>query len=806
MSRARLAGRLLGVVLALAALVGCRVRSLAPSESAAGSPALGQTETEADAGGNSNADSGGAGGELREERESGDAAAAGAAPTNAADRPRPSTLTCADSRAPRACETRGDSSKGVRLLGTLLTPVAVLARGVLDLDAEGNVRCAACDCGDAGEKLVIDCPDSVISPGLINLHDHLGYAGTAPLPHPGELYEHRSDWRLGENGHAALPFEGGASAAEILAQELRMVLGGATSIVGAGGKRGLLRNLDVAGLSEDLWAGEIRAETFPLDDSQRAAAPADCAFGATPDTRESTSRARAYVAHVGEGTSSRASDELRCALGELNLLGRNSAIVHAMALTRRDAERLAERGASVVWSPRSNLDLYGSTAPVALLSSLGVRVAVGTDWLASGSMSLLRELACVEEYDAQVLGGYFDTYQLWRMVTENAAWALGVEGRLGALAPGLVGDVAVFRRSDDGDAYGSVARAGAPDVRLVLRQGQPLVGDAALIAAFEAGEACEELFVCGEAKRVCALETGSSLARIQAAGEAVYPLFSCGAPPDEPRCEARVARECPAGERECPPPAAPPAWDEADADRDGVPDVHDVCPRIPDPAQADSDADRIGDACDPCPVENPGLTPCPRRIAELRGPGAPRPPHFAVTLTDVRVTALRVDGSKGLYIEDGDRAPHSGIFAYTQTTPPAVTLGEAVVLRGYLEHFQGNDQLTEPRVVKRRVVGEYPALSLTLEELLDGPERWSSMRVRLGGLAVTASNADAPRDYDETLLTGGLRLDDALWPELDNTYPEGQEFRSIQGIFGFSFGNYKLWPASPSDLDLELDP
>lgn len=39
-----------------------------------------------------------------------------------------------------------------------------------------------------------------------------------------------------------------------------------------------------------------------------------------------------------------------------------------------------------------------------------------------------------------------------------------------------------------------------------------------------------------------------------------------------------------------------------DIDGDGVLDVIDVCPEIPNPLQEDIDGDRIGDVCDPCPA------------------------------------------------------------------------------------------------------------------------------------------------------------------------------------------------------------
>jgi cytosine/adenosine deaminase-related metal-dependent hydrolase len=719
--------------------------------------------------------------------------------------PRPPIVTCPQNPAPQACTAHGDSRRGVRIKGTLLEPLVTRERGVLALDANGNISCAACDCGDAGGALVIDCPDLVVSPGFVNLHDHLGYAGTAPIPHPGELYQHRNDWRLGEHGHTALEFTGGATTAQILAQELRMVMSGATSIVGAGGRRGFLRNLEAAGQSQGILPGEIVAQTFPLDDASGAVDSAACSFGKAPDTAAIASAPQAYVAHVGEGTDQRAQDELQCALGPLNLLGENSAVVHAMALSRTAAQRLAEQGASVVWSPRSNLDLYGSTAPVALLSSLGVRVALGTDWLASGSMNLQRELACARDYDAAVLGGYFDAYQRWRMVTENAAWALGLEQRFAALCPGLVGDVVVFRAQGE-DAYASAVEAGAANVLLVLRQGTPLYGDAELVRAFRDGEACETMDVCGAPQRVCTLETGSSLTEIRSKGEAVYPLFSCETPPDEPHCQALVRRECPAGETDCEPPPPLPGFDSADADQDGISDLRDDCPRVPDPDQADDDQDGRGDACDACPVANPGLTPCPRRISELRAPPTALSPKTSVLVTNARVSALRTEGSKGYYLEDGDHQPYSGIFIYTGSSAPAVALGDIVDLQAYFDTFQGTDELVGSEVLTRVAAAEaYAPLQISLTDAADGSTEaagLTSLFIEISGAQVATSNPDSPKDYDETELLGGLRLDDWLCPELDNLYPSGTAFTRVRGIAGFSFGHYKLYPRSLSDLEM----
>jgi cytosine/adenosine deaminase-related metal-dependent hydrolase len=794
-------GRLAQLLLvAVCGVFGCRDRVTAPvylSDAAAGAAFLPAFEDEPDVGQSAE----GGGGAVLTSGSAGE----GGGPAQSAAASEPPVMICPGRELAEHCSVAGESTHGVRIIGTLLEPAITRQLAVLDIDAAGIIRCAGCDCGDAGAALVIDCPGLVISPGLINLHDHLSYAGTPPLSHPGELYEHRSDWRLGENGHAPLPFEGGASTAEVLAHELRMVMGGATAIVGAGGRRGLLRNLDVAGLTELLLPGAVRAETFPLNDAAGALDPQSCNFGKNPDSAEESIRVQAYVAHLGEGTTERAADELRCALGSLDLLRPNSAIVHAMALSRNDAAELAARGSSVVWSPRSNLDLYGSTAPVALLSGLGVRIALGTDWLASGSMNLLRELSCARQYDAQVLGGYFNSTQLWRMVTENAAWALGLERRIGELRPGLVGDVAVFTERT-ADLRASVVDAAAPDVRLVLRQGTPLYGDAELVKAFRGSEDCEELTVCERVKSACTAETGLALSEIVEAGQAVHPLFSCTAPEAEPSCQATVQHDCPFGESTCRPPRREPTWEERDTDADGVADHVDLCPRVADAEQVDADRDGKGDACDDCPRANPGLLPCPLTIAQLRAPSSGLPEGLAVSIATSRVTALQTEGAKGFYVEDGDHAAYSGIFVYTDEKTPTVGRDELVSLQGYFGRYRGTDELLAVDVLSRRAsASPYAPLEVSLADIADDSTQavaLAALFVRISEVEVAATNADAPEDYDETALVGGLRLDDMIWRELDNQFAVGTRLRFVQGISGRSFSHQKLWPTRQSDLGL----
>ena len=69
-----------------------------------------------------------------------------------------------------------------------------------------------------------------------------------------------------------------------------------------------------------------------------------------------------------------------------------------------------------------------------------------------------------------------------------------------------------------------------------------------------------------------------------------------------------------------------------------------------------------------------------------------------------------------------------------------------------------------------------------------------------GPVAVTNANPDAPLDFDELVVTGDLRIDDFLWPALDNTFAVGTAFGNVVGICHWSHGNRKIYPRSAADL------
>jgi cytosine/adenosine deaminase-related metal-dependent hydrolase len=541
------------------------------------------------------------------------------------------------------CKVTKPGDEGKLFKATLLLPEMALD-GELFIDKNGVIQCAAKDCSsEAGASSAsrIECTDAVITPGLINTHDHISFANNPPHAPMEERFEHRHDWRKGVRNHTKIGTTAKAVANHVETAELRFAMTGVTAIAGAGGAVGLVRNVDgsPAQLEAGLKMAIADSDTFPLDDSNSTAFPTAC-NGFTGARRKKTTDIgglKGYLPHISEGIDDSAHAEFVCQSNgdttpapAYDLIQKQTAVVHGMAVNPADVARYRSDGSILIWSPRSNIDLYGNTAPVALYDNLGVPIALGTDWLPSGSMNMSRELACADELNEKYFGHKFSDKQLWQMVTINAAFALGAQHTIGMLKKGYLGDIAIFDSTGKKNAYRAVIEAGVEDTILVMRGGKALYGDAVLVGADGSGGGaeCEDLEVCTFAKKACVKKDigKKSLADLQKAAAEIYPLFYCkgSAPKDEPSCTPQ--RKATASS---PTSSVYSVAKAGDKDGDRVPDAQDNCPSVFNPIrpmdngkQGDADNDGIGDACDKCPLDA-GEACTPPSSNDMDGDGVP---------------------------------------------------------------------------------------------------------------------------------------------------------------------------------------
>ena len=92
----------------------------------------------------------------------------------------------------------------LRIQGDLLTPNGVISNGQMVVGNDGLIACVACDCSghpDFATATRIECPEGVVSPGLIDSMSRMTFGHLAPALDNGERYEHRHQWRLGQDAH-----------------------------------------------------------------------------------------------------------------------------------------------------------------------------------------------------------------------------------------------------------------------------------------------------------------------------------------------------------------------------------------------------------------------------------------------------------------------------------------------------------------------------------------------------------------------------------------------------------------------------
>jgi 5-methylthioadenosine/S-adenosylhomocysteine deaminase len=126
------------------------------------------------------------------------------------------------------------------------------------------------------------------------------------------------------------------------------------------------------------------------------------------------------------------------------LVDANLIAVHAVHVTEKEANLLAEEGCHVAHCPSSNLKLASGIAAPDKLLKAGVNVGLGTDGAASNNrldifteMRLAALLAKGTSGDAMAL----PAHTVLEMATVRPARALGLEDRVGTLAPGKCADM-----------------------------------------------------------------------------------------------------------------------------------------------------------------------------------------------------------------------------------------------------------------------------------------------------------------------------------------------------------------------------
>jgi hypothetical protein len=195
---------------------------------------------------------------------------------------------------------------------------------------------------------------------------------------------------------------------------------------------------------------------------------------------------RGFITHSAEGTQASLRDEFAL-LDQAGLVRSQLIAIHGGALTPPDFQRLAAADATLVWSPFSNLWLYGATADIPAAKAAGVRISLGSDWAPSGTRNILWELKVADLWNQAQPAPVFTDQELAQLVTTNPGHALtGLWPQaVGTIQAGALADLIVVRHRHP-DPYRNLIQATETDIRLVLIGGRPCYGTRPLMTAARA--------------------------------------------------------------------------------------------------------------------------------------------------------------------------------------------------------------------------------------------------------------------------------------------------------------------------------
>ena len=328
----------------------------------------------------------------------------------------------------------------------------------------------------------------IIFPGLIELHNHLSYNALTMWSVPRKFadrgqwqdnadYKHRVADPMGTIAKSTDPH---LLASLVRYVETKCLLAGVTSSQGIS-------------LKSDHLNAYYRSAMRVVEDPAEHQFPKasthipDIAASEWMQFKRILDHASCLLLHLSEGLDDRARAAFLALQNNEGSWAVSSALagIHCAGLHPEDFIVLAGYGGSMVWSPLSNLMLYGGTTNIGAAKSAGVPVNLGSDWSPTGSKNLLNELKVAKTVN-EVDGLGLTDCDLVSMVTRTPASIVKWGALVGSLEPGKRADLIIVNASSGTEACAGLIAARETDIQLVMINGRAVAGEPALMSSLGA--------------------------------------------------------------------------------------------------------------------------------------------------------------------------------------------------------------------------------------------------------------------------------------------------------------------------------
>ena len=195
---------------------------------------------------------------------------------------------------------------------------------------------------------------------------------------------------------------------------------------------------------------------------------------------------RSLIVHLSEGSSKDQYNKLEYKFAKkLGMAEKGLVIIHGVGMDEKDLVDAASKNISLVWSPFSNLVLYGDTLNAELAIKHNLNITLGSDWTPSGTKNLMDEVKIARRYGQSKGMKSLTDKKLVEMMTINPAKALNLSDRLGRLEEGYLADIVAIRlKSRNTNPYTQIVTALQSDIQFVMVGGELKIAKAK-ISGFE---------------------------------------------------------------------------------------------------------------------------------------------------------------------------------------------------------------------------------------------------------------------------------------------------------------------------------
>jgi cytosine/adenosine deaminase-related metal-dependent hydrolase len=305
---------------------------------------------------------------------------------------------------------------------------------------------------------VIDFNNHFLYPGLINAHDHLEMNLYPKLGNPP--YSDYIEW----SGHIYKPQLSPIKEIQTVAIQDKLVWGG-------------IKNL-ISGVTtvahHNPWHRVLSKKEFPVRVVKNFAWAHSLAVEQNVKKCFPGKNSSPFIIHAAEGISERAFKEIQT-LAELDLIQKNTVLVHAVGLSDKDITIIAKAQASVVWCPTSNFFMFNHTAAIKKLLP-AIKVALGSDSTLTGSSTLLDEMRFAQQT------GLATVQEIYQMVTTVPSKLLGLPAPI--ISNGSQADL-IITPIIHTDYFQNLFLTTSDKLSMVLVDGKPRYADETLARALK---------------------------------------------------------------------------------------------------------------------------------------------------------------------------------------------------------------------------------------------------------------------------------------------------------------------------------